>query len=285
MRRALEYVKAFDGAIAQHAQEPRLTVGAQMNEGEVSARLGLAGWPAVAEEAIIARDVLLTEHVGSRLHVCHVSTAGSVEIIRWAKARGIAVTAEVTPHHLLLTEDLASTYDARYKVNPPLRSSEDVEAVRAGLADGTIDIVATDHAPHPDQHKDCAWPEAANGMVGLESALSVVHAAMVETGLLSWSDVARVLSESPARIGRLASAGAPIRVGSRADVTLYDPAVSRSFSTRDLAGRSINSPYLDRRLPGRVVATFHRGVATVLDGELRDHADVVSDLERVGRRG
>jgi dihydroorotase len=285
MRRALEYVKAFDGAIAQHAQEPRLTVGAQMNEGEVSTRLGLVGWPAVAEEAIIARDVLLTEHVGSRLHVCHVSTAGSVEIIRWAKARGIAVTAEVTPHHLLLTDDLAETYDARFKVSPPLRSAEDVAAVREGLADGTIDIVATDHAPHPDQHKDCAWPEAANGMVGLESALSVVHSAMVETGLLDWTDVARVLSSAPARIGRLDGAGAPIAVGSRADVVLYDTTASRTFAVDDLAGKSANSPYVGRQLPGRVVATFHRGVPTVLDGTLRPHDEVVAGQRAVVGRG
>lgn len=285
MRRALEYVKAFDGAIAQHAQEPRLTVGAQMNEGEVATRLGLAGWPAVAEEAIIARDVLLTEHVGSRLHVCHVSTAGSVEIIRWAKARGIDVTAEVTPHHLLLTEDLAESYDARFKVNPPLRSAEDVEAVRAGLADGTIDIVATDHAPHPEQHKDCAWPEAANGMVGLESALSVVQATMVDTGMIGWADVARVLSEAPARIGRLADAGAPIAVGSRADLTLVDPSAARTFGLEDLAGRSVNSPYIGRALPGRVVATFHRGVPTVLDGALRPHDEVVGAVRAVTARG
>jgi dihydroorotase len=285
MRRALEYVKAFDGAIAQHAQEPRLTVGAQMNEGEVSTRLGLAGWPGVAEEAIIARDVLLTEHVGSRLHVCHVSTAGSVDIIRWAKARGIAVTAEVTPHHLLLTEDLAESYDARFKVNPPLRSAEDVEAVRAGLADGTIDIVATDHAPHPDQHKDCAWPEAANGMVGLESALSVVHTAMVETGLLGWADVARVLSQAPARIGRLEGIGGGLAVGGRADVVLYDTDATRTFEVDSLAGKSTNSPYLGRSLPGRVVATFHRGVPTVLDGALRPHDEVVAGQRAVAAHG
>jgi dihydroorotase len=184
MRRALEYVSAFNGVVAQHAQEPRLTVDAQMNEGEVSARLGLAGWPSVAEESIIARDVMLAEHVGSRLHVCHLSTAGSVEVIRWAKARGIQVTAEVTPHHLLLTHDLAESYDARYKVNPPLRSQEDVLALRAALADGTIDIVATDHAPHTPETKECEWSSAAFGMVGLESALSVVQSTMVETGLI-----------------------------------------------------------------------------------------------------
>lgn len=266
MRRALEYVKAFDGVIAQHAQEPRLTIGAQMNEGALSGELGLAGWPAVAEESIIARDVLLAEHVGSRLHVCHVSTAGSVDVIRWAKARGIDVTAEVTPHHLILTEELATGYDARFKVNPPLRRAEDVEALRAGLADGTIDIVATDHAPHPVEAKDCEWDAAAFGMVGLESALSVVHASVVQNGMLDWADVARVLSQTPARIGRLAGHGGPIEAGAPAEFTLYDPTASRSFSTGDLAGKGVNSPYLSMALPGRVVATFHHGYPTVLDG-------------------
>lgn len=270
MRRALEYVKAFDGVIAQHAQEPRLTQGAQMNEGALSGELGLAGWPAVAEEAIIARDVLLAEHVGSRLHICHVSTAGSVEVIRWAKARGIEVTAEVTPHHLLLTEDLAVSYDARFKVNPPLRRREDVEAVRAALADGTIDIVATDHAPHPIEAKEVEWDAAANGMVGLESALSVVQASVVDTGLLDWTDVARVLSQTPARIGRLRGQGEAIAVGAAPEVTLYDPSTRHDFGIADLAGRSINSPYLGRSLPGSVVATFHNGYATVLDGTVLD---------------
>ncbi len=274
MRRALEYVKAFDGVIAQHAQEPRLTQGAQMNEGALSGELGLAGWPAVAEESIIARDVLLAEHVGSRLHVCHVSTAGSVEVVRWAKARGIEVTAEVTPHHLLLTEELVASYDPRFKVNPPLRRAEDVEALRAALADGTIDIVATDHAPHPIEAKECEWDAAANGMVGLESALSVVHAAMVDTGLIGWADVARVLSETPARIGRLAGHGAPIAVGAPAELTLYDPSASAEFDLARLAGRSVNSPYLGRTLPGRVVATFHQGYATLLDGAVRPADEV-----------
>jgi dihydroorotase len=205
MRRALEYVKTFDGVIAQHAQDPRLTEGAQMNEGALSSELGLAGWPAVAEESIIARDVLLAQHVGARLHICHLSTAGSVDVVRWAKARGIAVTAEVTPHHLLLTEQLVRGYDSRFKVNPPLRREEDVLALREALADGTIDIVATDHAPHPLEAKECAWDEAANGMVGLESALSVVQAAVVDTGYLDFTDVARVLSSKPAEIGRLAA--------------------------------------------------------------------------------
>ena len=277
MRRALEYVKAFDGVIAQHAQEPRLTEGAQMNEGALSGELGLAGWPAVAEESIIARDVLLAEHVGSRLHVCHVSTAGSVEVIRWAKARGIDVTAEVTPHHLLLTEDLIAGYDPRFKVNPPLRRAEDVEALRGGLADGTIDIVATDHAPHPVEAKESEWQAAANGMVGLESALAVVHAAVVETGLMDWADVARVLSTAPARIGRLRGHGEAIAVGAAPELTLYDPSAASEFDLDRLAGRSTNSPYLGRRLPGRVVATFHGGYPTYLDGAVRP-ADEVARL-------
>lgn len=268
MRRALEYVKAFDGVVAQHAQDPRLTEGAQMNEGAVSAELGLAGWPAVAEESIIARDVLLAEHVGSRLHVCHLSTAGSVDIIRWAKKRGVNVTAEVTPHHLLLTEELARGYDARFKVNPPLRRDEDVLAVREGLADGTIDIVATDHAPHPDESKSCEWAAAANGMVGLESALRVVQQAVVDAGQLDWNDVARVMSATPARIGRLADAGTPLVAGAPASFTLYDPRRPRPFTRDDLQGLSVNSPYLGRELPGDVRWTFFRGRPTVADGVL-----------------
>lgn len=284
MRRALEYIKGFGGVLAQHAQEPRLTIGAQMNEGELSATLGLAGWPAVAEEAIIARDVLLASHVGARLHICHVSTAGSVEVVRWAKSRGFDVTAEVTPHHLLLTEDLVSTYDARYKVNPPLRRDEDVEALRGALADGTIDIVATDHAPHTAEAKSCEWDNAANGMVGLESALSVVQKTMVDTGLLSWRDVERVLSLKPAAIGQVEGHGQPIDVGSAAEITLYDRSVTRSFSIDDLAGKSVNSPYLDRELPGRVQATFHGGYATVLGGALVDEELVAEHALAVASR-
>lgn len=274
MRRALEYVKTFGGVVAQHSQEPRLTIGAQMNEGAVSGELGLTGWPAVAEESIIARDVLLAQHVGARLHVCHVSTAGSVEVIRWAKARGVDVTAEVTPHHLLLTEQLVRSYDSRFKVNPPLRRDEDVVALREALADGTIDIVATDHAPHPAEAKECAWDEAANGMVGLESALSVVQAAVVDTGLLTWGDVARVLSVKPAEIGRLDGYATPFAIGAPANLTLIDPTAKREFGLTDLHGRSTNSPYLGRTLPGRVVATIHEGRPTVLDCALLDAEEV-----------
>ncbi|GHG52327.1 dihydroorotase [Flavimobilis marinus] len=269
MRRALEYVKAFDGVVAQHAQEPRLTEGAQMHEGVVSAEIGLRGWPAVAEEAIIARDVLLAEHVGSRLHVCHLSTAGSVEIIRWAKSRGLPVTAEVTPHHLFLTDEHARGYDPVFKVNPPLRTEADVEAVRAGLADGTIDIVATDHAPHSREDKDCEWDAAAFGMTGLETAVGVVQAAMVDTGRMTWADVARVMSANPARIGRVdegpTAQGRPLAVGEPANLTLIDPAVRAVVVPREQATQSENSPYRGAELPGRVVATFLRGRATVLD--------------------
>jgi dihydroorotase len=267
MRRALEYVKAFDGVVAQHAQEPRLTEDAQMNEGELSGRLGLRGWPAVAEEAIIARDCLLAAHVGSRLHVCHVSTAGSVEIVRWAKSKGWPVTAEVCPHHLLLTDELAATYDPIYKVNPPLRSATDVEALRAGLADGAIDVVATDHAPHPHEDKDCEWQAAAFGMLGLETALSIVQATMVDTGLLDWAGVAERMSALPARIGRLSGHGRPIAQGEPANVVLYDPSVSRVVDAGDLASLSRNTPYAGMELPGRVVATFLRGKPTVFEGK------------------
>ncbi|WP_010202641.1 dihydroorotase [Salinibacterium sp. PAMC 21357] len=277
MRRALEYVKTFDGVVAQHAQEPTLTVDAQMNEGAVSSELGLAGWPAVAEESIIARDVLLAEHVGARLHICHLSTAGSVDVIRWAKARGIAVTAEVTPHHLLLTDELVRGYDARFKVNPPLRRDEDVLALRAALADGTIDIVATDHAPHPPEAKECSWAEAAFGMVGLESALNVVQEAVVDSGQLSWADVARVLSQKPAEIGRLDGYATPFALGSAANLVLIDPSARSTFSTASLRGKGTNSPYLGRELPGRVMTTIHNGYETVRDGEVVDAAEVADN--------
>ena len=279
MRRALEYVKTFDGVVAQHAQEPTLTVDAQMNEGAVSSELGLAGWPAVAEESIIARDVLLAEHVGARLHICHLSTAGSVDVIRWAKARGIAVTAEVTPHHLLLTEDLVRGYDARFKVNPPLRRDEDVRALRAALADGTIDIVATDHAPHPPEAKECSWAEAAFGMVGLESALNVVQEAVVDTGQLMWADVARVLSQKPAQIGRLDGYDAPFTVGAPANLVLVDPSARSEFRTESLRGKGTNSPYLGRTLPGRVMTTIHNGYETVRDGEVVDTDETANNAK------
>ena len=266
MRRALEYIKKFGGVIAQHAQDPRMTVGSQMNEGEMSARLGLKGWPAVAEEAIIARDVLLADHVKSRLHICHLTTAGGVEIIRWAKARGIDVTAEVTPHHLLLTDDLASSYDPVYKVNPPLRTEADVHALREALADGTIDIVATDHAPHPTEAKECEWQEAAFGMLGLETALSIVQKTMVDNGLLNWSQVADRMSITPARIGGYENHGQPLAVGSVANLVVINP--TRKWTVdRDLVlSKSSNTPYHGHELPGVITHTFFKGEATYNNG-------------------
>jgi dihydroorotase len=259
MRRALEYVKKFDGVIAQHAQEPTLTKDSQMNEGVISAQLGLKGWPAVAEEAIIARDVLLAEHTDSRLHICHLTTAGGVEIIRWAKARGIKVTAEVTPHHLLLTDDYVKNYDPVYKVNPPLRREIDVLALRAGLADGTIDIVATDHAPHSSESKDCEWAEASFGMVGLETALSIVIKTMVQSGAMDYESVADRLSVAPARIGRYENHGQPLEIGKPANITVVDT-VAKWIVDRDLmSSRSKNTPFHGFELPGVVTHTFFNG--------------------------
>jgi dihydroorotase len=267
MRRALEYVKAFGGVVAQHAEEPRLTEGAQMNEGVRSAQLGLTGWPAAAEEAIIARDALLAGHVGSRLHVCHVSTAGSVEILRWARAKGFRVTAEVTPHHLLLTDEAATSYDPVYKVNPPLRTEADVAALRQALAEGVLDCVATDHAPHALEDKETEWAAARPGMLGLETALSVLVATMVEPGLLGWRELADRMSAAPARIGGLRDHGRPLAEGAPANLVLLDPAARWTVDPRRSASRSRNTPYAGRELPARVVATFLRGEPTVLDGK------------------
>ncbi len=259
MRRALEYVKTFNGIIAQHAQEPRLTVNAQMNEGSVSAKIGLTGWPAIAEEAIIARDILLTEHVQSRLHICHVTTAGGVELIRWAKARGISVTAEVTPHHLLLTDDLVENYDPIYKVNPPLRTEKDVMALREGLAEGVIDIVATDHAPHPSEDKDCEWQTAAFGMVGLETALSVVIKTMIESKLMSWSDLVNRMSTRPAEIAGYKNQGKQIAEGVEANFVILDPALSWTVNRNELRSKSKNTPFNMMSLPGVITDVFYAG--------------------------
>ena len=268
MRRALEYVKKFNGVIAQHAQEPALTIGSQMNEGVNSSRLGLKGWPAVAEEAIIARDVLLADHVQSRLHICHLTTAGGVDIIRWAKARGINVTAEVTPHHLLLTDDYANSYDPIFKVNPPLRTQRDVEALREGLADGTIDIVATDHAPHPAEAKECEWQEAAFGMLGLESALSIVNQTMVQTGLLNWEGVADRMSRAPSRIAGYENHGGKIAVGAPAHLTVINPTQTYRVDRDLVASRSRNTPFHGMELSGVIQGTFFRGIPTYLAGQL-----------------
>lgn len=264
MRRALEYVKTFGGVIAQHAQDPALTEGAQMNESPLSAELGLAGWPAVAEEAIIARDVALTDHVGSRYHVLHASTKGSVEQIREAKRRGINVTAEATPHHIFLTEEEARSYDPRFKVNPPLRTQEDVEALRDALEDGTIDTIGTDHAPHPLEMKDCEWQAGAFGMIGIETALPVLITTMVDTGRMNWRDIARVMSEKPAQIGLATEQGQPIEAGSFANLAFVDPSVERVVENG--WSRSTNNPYLGYTLKGQVKYTVYRGKITVRDG-------------------
>ena len=269
MRRALEYVRAFGGVVSQHSQDPRLADGrACCHEGELSGRLGLPGWPGIAEEVIVARDVMLARHTGSRVHVAHVSTAGSVEVIRWAKAQGIAVTAEVTPHHLMLTTDLVTGYDPTFKVNPPLRPIEDVEALRAALADGTIDIVATDHAPHARHDKEHAFIDASPGMLGLETALSVVSDVMVGSGLLDWAGVAQVMSVRPARIAGLSGHGRPIAVGEPANLTLIDPAATVTVDREASVSLSRNNPWHGRRLTGSVHATVLRGVPTVLKGAL-----------------
>jgi dihydroorotase len=266
MRRALEYVKTFNGIIAQHAQEPALTVDSQMNEGIVSSKLGLVGWPAVAEEAIIARDILLAEHVGSRLHICHLTTAGGVDLVRFAKSRGINVTAEVTPHHLLLTDDLVTNYDPVFKVNPPLRTERDVQALRSGLADGTIDIVGTDHAPHPTEDKDCEWQSAAFGMVGLETALSVVVKAMIDTKLMGWADLVDRMSIAPAKIAGYSRHGQKIGVGAAANLTLINTTANWTVDRNRLASKSKNTPFEGMQMPAQVVHTFLNGKQILNNG-------------------
>jgi dihydroorotase len=268
MRRALEYVKTFNGLIAQHAQDPRLTINSQMNEGVVSSRIGLVGWPAVAEESIIARDILLADHVGSRLHICHVTTAGAVALIRWAKERGIQVTAEVTPHHLLLTDDLVENYDPIYKVNPPLRTEKDVWALREALADGTIDVVATDHAPHPSEDKDCEWQAAAFGMVGLETALSVVVASMIETKLMSWNTLIERMSTKPAQIAGYGNQGRNLKIGSPANLFLVDPSAKWLVRRDRLSSKSKNTPFEGMELPAVITDVFHNGVQTIADSKV-----------------
>jgi dihydroorotase len=269
MRRALEYVKAFGGVIAQHAQDPRLTENAQMNESELSGKLGLIGWPAIAEEAIVARDVLLTEHVKSKLHICHASTAGTVDILRWAKDKKVNVTAEVTPHHLFLNQTSCESYNANFKVNPPLRTSKDVEELRKALAQGIIDVVATDHAPHPIEDKEGEWQSAAFGMTGLETALSVVATAMIETKLMNWADIARVMSERPAEIGQLADHGRPIAENEIANLCIVDPAMTWKVDAQDTHSLSTNNPFHEMTLKSKVIHTIFRGKFTMKSGQVQ----------------
>jgi dihydroorotase len=269
MRRALEYIRGLGGVIAQHAEDPRLTAGAQAHEGEIAARLGLAGWPAAAEESIVARDCLLARDAAAALHACHVSTAGTVEVLRWAKERGIRVSAEVTPHHLLLTDERLNGYDPVNKVNPPLRTAADTEALRAALAEGIVDCVATDHAPHAAQDKDCEWSAARPGMLGLQTALSVVVATMVRPGLLDWRGVARVMSERPARIGGATDQGRTLGVGQPATLLLVDPDATWTVHGAQLASLADNTPYEGMELPGRVLLTMLRGAITTADGKVQ----------------
>ena len=262
MRRALEYVKQFDGVIAQHAQDPRLTAGSQMNEGIVASTLGLKGWPAVAEESIIARDILLANMVGARLHICHVTTRGGVEIIRWAKSQGMKVTAEVTPHHLLLTDETAESYDPIYKVNPPLRTASDVEALREAVVDGTIDIIGTDHAPHPVESKECEWQNAAFGMVGLETAFPILFSTLIKTGRISWKRAVEVMSSAPAAIAGYENHGRPLAVGEPAHITVINPTGKMVVDRAQLASKSKNTPFHGMEFEGTVVATVFNGHLT-----------------------
>ncbi|MFL6047251.1 MAG: dihydroorotase [Propionibacteriaceae bacterium] len=263
MRRALEYVRAFDGVVAQHAQDPQLAgTAACCHEGEISGKLGLTGWPAAAEAGIVARDVQIAELTRSRLHVCHVSCAETVDVIRWAKARDINVTAEVTPHHLMLTTSEVLGYDPTYKVNPPLRPNEHVEAVREALVDGTIDVVASDHAPHARHDKEHAFAEAAFGMLGLETALAVVIDTMINSSLLSWPELAKRMSITPGQIAQLSNQGRPLATGEPANVVLIDPAARAVVDRNATASLSRNNPWHGRELPDPVVATIWEGRIT-----------------------
>lgn len=266
MRRALEYASALGVVVAQHAEDHRLTEGAQAHEGVVASRLGLAGWPATAEETIVARDCALAREAGAALHVCHVSGAATIAVLRAAKAAGVRVSAEVTPHHLLLTDARLTGYDPVNKVNPPLRTGADTGAMRAALAEGVIDVVATDHAPHAAQYKDTEWAAARPGMLGLQTALSVVVLACVESGLLDWRGVARVLSERPAAIAGLPDQGRPIAVGEPATFALVDPDAAWTVRGESLASRASNTPYEGMRLPATVTATMLRGRVTTRNG-------------------
>ncbi|WP_052070406.1 dihydroorotase [Rhodococcoides fascians] len=276
MRRALEYSSSLGVLIAQHAEEPRLTVGAVAHEGPTAARLGLAGWPRAAEESIVARDALLARDAGARVHICHASTAGTVELMKWARGQGISITAEVTPHHLLLDDSRLETYDAINKVNPPLREKSDVDALRRGLADGVIDCVATDHAPHAEQDKCCEFSIARPGMLGLETALSIVVDTMVTPGLLDWRGVARVMSERPAQIVGLADQGRPIEVGEIANLTVVDPDTSWTVSGKKLASVAHNTPFEDMTFSSKVTTTVFRGRITVRDGAVANGGSVAN---------
>jgi dihydroorotase len=256
MRRALEYTRMFGIPVIDHAEDRSLSAGGSMHEGKTSLRLGLKGIPAAAEEAMVARDLVLAELTGGRLHVAHVSTRGAVELIRRAKARGVKVTAEVTPHHLVLTDEAVADYDGNAKMNPPLRTPEDVQALREGLADGTIDAIATDHAPHHRDEKELEFEACAFGIVGLETALPLTLR-LVEEGILSVSDWVRCLSTTPAEI--LGVPGGTLVAGSPADLTIVDPARRWRLEASGLKSKSCNTPFLGWEMKGRAVATLVGG--------------------------
>ncbi len=266
MRRALEYAKGQDVLLAQHAEEPRLTQGAVAHEGETAAKLGLRGWPRAAEESIVARDALLARDYGNRVHVCHASTTGSVELVKWAKSQGIPMTAEVTPHHLLLTDEKLHTYDGQYRVNPPLREEHDTLALRDALLDGTIDCVATDHAPHGSEEKCVEFEYAKPGMLGLETSLAIIAELFVATGRADWRWVARVMSERPAEIVRLPGHGRPIAVGEPANLTIVDPGGTWTARGADMASKAENTPYEGMDFSAKVTTTMLRGRLTCIDG-------------------
>ncbi len=267
MRQALAYARTWDAIVCNHAEERTLTRGAQMHEGVQSDLLGLTGWPREAEEAMVARDLILARGLGARLHVPHVSTAETVELIRAAKAQRIRVTAEATPHHFTLTDDEVATYDPVYKVNPPLRLKTDVEAVRAGLADGTIDAIATDHAPHPPEEKEREWTAAPCGMLGLETALAATLTELVRPGVLTLREALAALSTRPARSRDIAGHGGPIAPGAPANLVLFDPEQRWTVGAHAAHSRSRNTPFAGRHLWGRVRHTLLRGRFTVRDGD------------------
>jgi dihydroorotase len=263
MRRALEYARNFDLVVIQHCEDHDLTSGADMNEGAVATRLGLRGWPRVAEDVIVARDVLLAEYVRARYHAAHLSTLGAVRIIREAKSRGLPVTCEVTPHHLLLTDASVIGYDTHCKVNPPLREAEDLAALRAALADGTIDAIATDHAPHSPLEKDCEFSEASPGLMGLELTFGLLLT-LVRDGTVPIARFVDALSQAPARVAGLEPPS--LKVGQRASLTLVAPEERWVPAEVPLACKSQNTPFLKQPLTGRVKMTMAEG-ALVYDGE------------------
>lgn len=267
MRRAVEYARGEDVLLAQHCEDPRLTIDAVAHEGPTAARLGLGGWPRVAEESIVARDAILARDYGGRMHICHASTEGTVELVRWAKERDIPLTAEVTPHHLVLTDARLETFDGRNRVNPPLREDRDTAALRQALIDGVIDCVATDHAPHGSEEKCVEFEHAKPGMLGLETSMAIIAEEFVLDGPCDWRWLAKVMSEKPAEIVRLPGHGRPIAVGEPANLTVVDPGKKWTVHGADLASKAENTPYEDMEMSVSVAATVLRGRVTALNGK------------------